>query len=300
MPLLPTCYSPAKINLFLYVLAKRSDNYHELYSAMLPLKLSDALDIEASISDLPLIQLSLNKEESTVSTDFMPVDHSNLICKAYNAFYKKSPQLEPFALKIILTKHIPLQAGLGGGSSNAASILNTLNHLHNDIFTSSELINIATTLGADVPFFIGAKPALATGIGEKLAPLELDFKLGSILLIKPLDVSQPTGELFTALSRSQHYTAQPDIKMPLQQEITPENITSHLHNDFEHPLRQRQPKIDQLFKHLESNGFTPCLSGTGPTIFVFLPPTLNPQQQACLETLQQDPTLWVVQTKLDY
>ena len=163
--------SPAKINLSLDVISKRSDGYHELKMIMQTVSLYDEIDIEKDVK----ISIGCNKKN-------IPLNNKNLAWKAAEAFFEYTSIKG--GCKIFINKKIPDGAGLGGGSSNAATVLIALNDIYNTKLTDCELINIAVKIGADVPFFILKGTCLAEGIGEKLTRIENNTN-PFILIYKP-------------------------------------------------------------------------------------------------------------------
>src|ERR1017187_779716 len=152
--------SPGKVNLLLNILGKRPDGFHELETVMHPVNFFDVIRFERGGGG---IQLACDEPA-------LPVDAQNLVYRAAEAFLKLH---DPRAgVRIHLQKKIPLAAGLGGGSGNAATTLLALNELYDQPLAAKILCEIAATLGSDIPFFLQNKPALATGRGEKIQPLE--------------------------------------------------------------------------------------------------------------------------------
>ena len=148
--------SPAKINLFLQVTGKRPDGYHALFSLMCCVNLFDKISL----------QFDADKIEIDSSHPQMPRDDANLAYKAADLFFKTSKITA--GVKVSIQKNIPVAAGLGGGSSNAASVLLGLNDHYGQPLSRHQLITLGLKLGADVPFLLHQKPALASGVGEKL------------------------------------------------------------------------------------------------------------------------------------
>ena len=142
--------SPAKINLFLQVTGKRPDGYHELFSLMCCVDLFDTI----------LLQFDFKNIRIESPHPQIPLDETNLAYRAAAVFFKALNVND--GLKIIIDKSIPIAAGLGGGSSNAASVLKGLNRHYGYPFSRNQLMSMGLDLGADVPFFIFGKPALAS------------------------------------------------------------------------------------------------------------------------------------------
>jgi 4-diphosphocytidyl-2-C-methyl-D-erythritol kinase len=151
--------SPCKVNLLLNILRKREDGFHELETVMQPVRLCDQLTVEKAPAGLTL----------TCSLPALPVDATNLVHRAATAFLAAVGITD--GVKIHLDKHIPLAAGLGGGSGNAAHTLCALNELFGLPLSSARLTELAAALGSDVPFFLQSQPALAYGRGELVQPL---------------------------------------------------------------------------------------------------------------------------------
>jgi 4-diphosphocytidyl-2-C-methyl-D-erythritol kinase len=151
--------SPCKVNLVLNILGKRSDGFHELETVMHPVNLCDRLSLSRAKEGVEL----------TCDNPELPCDSRNLVHKAATAFLAKSAI--PEGVRIHLEKKIPMAAGLGGGSGNAAVTLLGLNELFGSPLNSTQLSGIAASLGSDIPFFLQTDPALATGRGEKIQSL---------------------------------------------------------------------------------------------------------------------------------
>lgn len=151
--------SPCKVNLLLNILRKREDGFHELETVMQPVQLCDQLEVSKAASGIAL----------TCSNPALPVDGTNLVHKAATAFLNAAAITD--GVQIQLEKNIPLAAGLGGGSGNAAHTLGALNELFDLPLSSARLTELAAALGSDVPFFLQSQPALAYGRGELVQPL---------------------------------------------------------------------------------------------------------------------------------
>jgi len=167
--------SPCKVNLLLNVLGQRPDGFHELETVLHPVKLFDEIHFERGGDGIQL----------TCDEPTLPVDSKNLVYRAAEAFLKlHNPRT---GVRIRLQKKIPLAAGLGGGSGNAATTLLGLNELFGSPLSPATLANVAAVLGSDVPFFLQSKPALATGRGENIRPLDFFPALPgkTFLLIHP-------------------------------------------------------------------------------------------------------------------
>jgi 4-diphosphocytidyl-2-C-methyl-D-erythritol kinase len=243
---------PAKINLWLEVVAKREDGYHDISSLMLPVSVYDNIRLDVTLGGSH-ISITCDQPE-------IPSDDRNLAWRAAD-LYVKSCAIQA-GIHIHLEKHIPSGAGLGGGSSDAGGVLVALNSLFQNAVPHCELERLALRLGADVPFFLHAKPALATGIGEKLefAGDTPDYPL---LLIKP-PVSVPTAWVYQNLSLTKG-----GAKIKLSSlSAHPWQIQELIQNDLESVTVPRYPVIADLKQWLLGQGaMAASMSGSGPTVF---------------------------------
>ena len=244
--------SPAKINLFLQVTGKRPDGFHELFSLMCCLDLFDII----------FLQFGGKKIEIESSSRQIPLDETNIAHKAATLFFKSLKTTD--GLNIRIEKSIPVAAGLGGGSSNAASVLSGLNQHYGFPFSRDKLMSLGLQLGADVPFFIFQKPALASGVGEKLEayPGSLPYH---ILLLNP-GIEVPTAEVYRNLNLRLTKCKKKFTKLFLKQSGF--DASRHLCNDLETVTISKYPVIESLKKQLVSHGASGALmSGSGPTVF---------------------------------
>ncbi len=257
--------APAKINLFLHVLGKRADGYHDLVTWMQKLDLCDVIEIE--LAQTGRIDFSCNDQS-------LPVDNSNLAVRAANAFLAKSSILSGCGLRISLEKNIPVAAGLGGGSSDAGSVLQGLNQLAGEEFSAEQLVDLARPLGADVPFFaVEHQAVIARGIGDVLHPVD---SMGncSFVLVNP-DFYVSTAYIFESLL----LTSDPkNSKVPRFREhkVTSMALTD-MHNDLEKVTCTKYPEIEQMKESLLKVGASKVLmSGSGPTVFGVFQDTEEP------------------------
>jgi 4-diphosphocytidyl-2-C-methyl-D-erythritol kinase len=170
--------APAKINIRLKITGRRSDGYHELVTVMVPVNLFDILEIKSNSKGI----IDLNSEGFEV-----PTDSSNLSYRAAASFFSQTGLRE--GISIDLKKNIPVSAGLGGGSSDAAGTLIALNNMYSRPLSDKDLHNMAVKLGADVPFFLKCVPSLATGIGDILEPIENWPKFYYLIITPPVEIS---------------------------------------------------------------------------------------------------------------
>jgi 4-diphosphocytidyl-2-C-methyl-D-erythritol kinase len=244
--------SPAKVNLFLKILGKRIDGYHELMTLMCCIGLYDTVSLDVGDTNI------------AVSCDhpLVPNDESNLAFVAAHLFFKTLKKNE--GVKIFIQKQIPVAAGLGGGSSNAAAVLLGLNRYYGYPFSKEDLLSMGLSIGADVPFFIFQRPAIATGIGEKLKAYPGLENLW-ILLVSP-GFSVSTAEVYKKLNLGLT-KCKKKLKSFLlnNQRFDPR---CHLCNDLEAVTASKYPVINTVKKALLSHGALGALmSGSGPTIF---------------------------------
>ena len=243
---------PAKINLWLEVIRKRQDGYHDISSLMLPISVFDNISID--------LRPGGGHISITCDSPEIPSDDRNLAWRAADLYVKSSNWKA--GMKIHLEKHIPWGAGLGGGSSDAGGVLVALNSFSENALPLGDLERLAMSLGADVPFFLHSRPALATGIGEKLqfADKVPDYPL---LLIKP-PVTVQTGWVYQSLKLTKGL---PQIKLDYLSEH-PWQLQHLIENDLESVTVLRFPVIAELKRWLIRQGaMAASMSGSGPTVF---------------------------------
>ena len=245
----------AKINLALDVLGKRDDGYHEVSMIMQEVSLCDIVDIE--ITDVPSINLKVKNSP-------LPCNENNIAYRAASAFYQKAG-IEP-SCTIQLEKHIPVCAGLGGGSSDAAAVLKGLNNLYGNLFTDDELCNLALSLGADVPFFIKGKTAHASGIGERLVHIPSDFNLWAVLIKPDIDIS--TAEAYRQIDSASFPNLDMSRLIRGAKEGDISVFANSSGNSFEYVCTNKYPEINNIKNHLKGCGaLFAMMSGSGPTVF---------------------------------
>jgi 4-diphosphocytidyl-2-C-methyl-D-erythritol kinase len=238
--------SPAKLNLFLHITGRRSDGYHELQTLFQLLDWGDQLTFTPNQSGTITL-------EST-GTD-IPMEN-NLVVSAARLLQKGS-----LGAHIELQKHIPTGAGLGGGSSNAASTLLALNHLWGLRLPQSQLQTLGAGLGADVPVFVGAHTAWAEGIGEILTPIELPERW-YLILVPDCHVS--TAQIFSHRQLTRNSIP---IKMAAFFEGDSRNDCQSLRNDCQSLVRRLYPEVDKSLNILDKFGEA-RLTGTGACTFI--------------------------------
>jgi 4-diphosphocytidyl-2-C-methyl-D-erythritol kinase len=243
---------PAKINLWLEVIRKRGDGYHDISSLMLPISVFDRISLEVS-RGRGRISLRCDAVE-------IPDDASNLAWRAAELFLGALG--EQAGIHITLEKKIPSGAGLGGGSSDAAGVLVALNSCFDHALPISLLEDIACRIGADVPFFLHGIAALATGIGERLEFVP-DVPEYPLLLIKP-PIIVPTAWVYQnlKLTRGKAQITLYDFNS------RPWRFDGVVENDLESVTVSKYPIIADLKAWLLGNGaLAASMSGSGPTVF---------------------------------
>ena len=245
--------APAKLNIRLKITGKRPDGYHELVSIMVPVSLLDFIEIrkkkapgiDLSISGLPL-----------------PLDESNLVTRAAQAFLGSTGLQEGLSIKI--SKNIPVAAGLGGGSSDAAATLLLLNEVYSAPLSERDLRGLALQLGADVAFFLLCEPCLASGIGEILEPLAKWPELWYVIVSPQLPVS--TAWVYQNYRMKLTKGEYASIKKQLKRESLP--FSQILENDLESVTSAKFPIIRTIKELLMENGAEGALmSGSGSSVF---------------------------------
>ena len=254
--------SPAKLNLTLRILSRRDDGYHELESIMAPIGLCDRIRI------VPAERLEVSCDHPDV-----PSGPENLAHKAARLLLDRIAVTDRF--RIDIDKEIPAGAGLGGGSSNAAAVLNALNRHFGSPLTTSALMDMGAALGADVPFFVFGKPALARGIGERLTPLSQLPTRWVVVVFPGFGVS--TREAYQNLNLGLTKDENPHKSLLLKLEKC--LLESCLHNDLETAVIPRYPEIGAAKQALLDAGAGGALmSGSGSSVFGLFAEAASAQQ----------------------
>ena len=259
-------HTPAKLNLRLKITGIRENGYHDLVSIMAPVSLYDRIELKSGAEKATRI---------TCSGFPVPDDESNLVFKAVRAFSSCTGMDQGFLIH--LTKNIPVAAGLGGGSSDAACVLMALNEMCTYPVSEEKMAQMALELGADVPFFLHGGPCLARGIGEILEPIQKWPDLWYVIVMPPIAVStawayaefdryplkdaeKDVGEL--ELTMDQHNYIMPDFRGEKSQ------LVRLLENDLERVTIPAFPVIDTIKTLLLQAGADGALmSGSGPSVF---------------------------------
>lgn len=256
--------APAKLNLFLHILGRRHDGYHELQTLFQFLDWGDRLRFTAT-----------DDSQITLSSPLAGVpDEQNLIIKAAKRLlpFRQGPQ----GAIIELDKQLPMGGGIGGGSSDAATTLVGLNRLWQCGLTEDQLAEIGLDLGADVPVFVRGRAAFAEGVGERLRPIEPEEPW--YLVVIP-NTSISTAEVF----------GHPELTRNTPAITMAHVLTSDSHNDCEAVVRSLYPELEEIFKRLKEFG-QPRLTGTGACIFCAFP-----SREHALRAQAQLPNDWQTQ-----
>jgi 4-diphosphocytidyl-2-C-methyl-D-erythritol kinase len=237
--------SYAKLNLFLHVMGKRDDGYHELLSLMTPIDLCDDLEIDFSADRI------------IVDCDHpgVPTDESNLVFKAARAFFDHFDRVDKSqthkGIGVKINKQIPPGGGLGGGSSDAATVFMALNHYYDTPFTKTELMELGLKIGAVVPFFIFGSPALVSGIGEKVET-SADLLPYHVILCSP-GIESSTASVFKTydfrLTIIQKYNINTGLNVGFRGRIF--DVRECLHNDLEESAFKLYPQIKAVKEEME-------------------------------------------------
>jgi len=246
----------AKVNLGLYIRKKRKDGFHSIESIFQTI----------SLKDLLYFKLRGRKIKITSNNPDLPVDSSNLIYRAAQLF--KNKKGGDLGVEIKVDKRIPLSSGLGGGSSNAAVTLLTLNRLLNYPKKLEELMEFAKHLGSDVPFFLKGGTALVSGRGEKIKLAKDIPTLNFLLATPPFSISTKDAYEWWDNNEKQDLTNE-DLSLILQRmQEGKKEILSKLRNSFQGIIMGKYPQLEDIMKKL--NRLKPInvmLSGSGPTVF---------------------------------
>jgi 4-diphosphocytidyl-2-C-methyl-D-erythritol kinase len=254
-----TVFAPAKINLVLRILDRRTDGFHNLWSLMQTVSLEDEVVIR------------INREHTDIrlqcDVPSLSVDHTNLVYRAAEAVLRRCNRT--IGVEIVLAKRIPMGAGLGGGSSDAAATIVGLDRVLNLGWSAADMALVGQALGSDVPFFFFAPSAVVTGRGEQVYPVRVT---GSrwVVLVNP-GFSVETKWAYQELaSRRTRVRPLSDIHAALGREsgVSWEQILEAAENDFEVPVFGAHPSLLEIKRALLAQGAEAALlSGSGATVF---------------------------------
>lgn len=242
-----------KLNLGLNVLRKREDGYHDLRMIMVPVDLFDTVEIVESN------QLTIQSNKY-----YLPNDDKNTVYKAVKVMNQRYDTPTNFQIKLV--KNIPTQAGMAGGSADAACVINMLNDMHSLNLTQDELVEVGLKIGADVPFCLFNKPALVTGIGEKLEFLNIDTNF-HLFLVKP-SFGVSTKKLFENLEIKEASVLEFEELLDGLQTGNYDKIQRNIINDLQPQAINEHPEIQKIIDELVRFGFdNACMTGAGSVVF---------------------------------
>ncbi|MFC1887810.1 4-(cytidine 5'-diphospho)-2-C-methyl-D-erythritol kinase [Candidatus Cloacimonadota bacterium] len=240
----------AKINLFLDVLAKRPDGYHDIRTIFSEISLYDTLNFI----------LTKNNEVKILTNKYFVSSKNNLIYRV--ALFIKEKYNVQDSVEVFLEKNIPISAGLGGGSSNAATTIRALSELWDLNLSNSDMHEIAAEFGSDINFFLAGGSALGEGRGEKIIELD-DIFLENIFLVKPS---------FGISSSEAYKSVQLDVNNNNWQELIRTTDPGFCFNKLQKGISKIYPEISEIIEFLENNGAEKAiLSGSGSTVIGFCP-----------------------------
>jgi 4-diphosphocytidyl-2-C-methyl-D-erythritol kinase len=246
--------APAKINIGLYITRKREDGFHDIETIFYPIILSDKIIIEDS-----------NRFYFTSSKKTLQ-NHTNLIVRAKKLVEEYSGKRLEY--KIHLEKKIPLGAGLGGGSSDAAAVLKGLNTFSGLNLSGQDLLNLALKLGSDIPFFLDPQPAFAGGRGEVIKPLSFHIEQPIILVNSGIQVSSAWA--YSKIKPKEHELDLRKIKSLDLNNL--KQLSGRLENDFEKVVFDKYPRVKEIKSmHYDLGAVFSLMSGSGSTVFGIYP-----------------------------
>ncbi|MCF0203118.1 MAG: 4-(cytidine 5'-diphospho)-2-C-methyl-D-erythritol kinase [Bacteroidaceae bacterium] len=248
-------YPPAKINLGLNIVGKRPDGYHDLETVFYPIdSVTDILDVDIIEGESGTVTLTLDGNAIDCDAE------KNLVVRAYRLL---SNDHSLPAMSINLCKRTPMQAGMGGGSADAAYMLKAVNELAELQLSVEQLEAYALKLGADAPFFIQCRPCFATGVGEKMTPIYIDLSAYDIRFVKPADISVSTADAFRNIPVGKPSRSCEDIV--LHEPV--ENWRHLLKNDFETTVFAKFPQLEDIKQSFYNQGAVyATMTGSGSAI----------------------------------
>ena len=246
----------AKINISLNITKKREDGFHELDSVMLPISLHDSLVI-SKLNSAP--------------DNYVTVDDFSIGTFSYNLATFSIEKLQSVyhfndKFRILIHKVIPIQAGLGGGSSNAAYTMKAVNTMLKLGATDEELIELSKSLGCDIPFFIKCKPARVQGVGEILTPITVKNNY-YVLLVKP-DAGCSTKEVYAISDSMDLKTCNIENVIKALEEGDDDLLAENISNALQEPAIKNVPVIEAIIDELHGNGLKMVqVTGSGSAVF---------------------------------
>lgn len=258
-------FANAKINLYLDVIARRDDGFHDIKTVMHSISLSDELTVSYKPSPVTSVRMHLK------GSRFLPTDEKNLAVRAATLFLdalQKTADIE-----ITLKKKIPIAAGLAGGSSDAAATLRAMNRLFDKAFSERALLKLATAIGSDVPYCLYGKTALCEGRGEILTKLPDTLKLNIVVAVANEHVSTPRAyaaldEMYSSFDGTVSTGGEPYYSALMDHLSLGKSLNTELFNVFETAVFKNCPKALKIKNILlELGAETALMSGSGPSVF---------------------------------
>lgn len=280
---LSSALAPAKINLFLRIVGRRPDGYHELDSLLVPIGVHDRIRLAVRPANAAAVTLRCSRAGLGSPAE-------NLAGRAATAFMREFGVSAE--VMIDLEKNIPVGAGLGGGSSDAGAVLRMLASLER-IDDHARLARVALSLGADVPYFLDPRPARVGGIGERVAPLNKFAAVDLVVAAPPIEVR--TADVYRALTPEQWSGAarDADVKVLAKGKLDARLLV----NDLAAPAMARHPEISELKALLEGAGASAAaMTGSGGAVFGAFADETDARRGAG-EVASRAPRAWVVATK---
>jgi len=273
--------SPAKLNLSFDITGRDANGYHQLLTLFQAINLQDKISFiikQAKANDVVLSLASANDEIMP-----LPLDENNLIYKTIKLFLSRLFHSDPLKISVTIEKNIPIGAGLAGGSSNAAATLLVLSHYFNRPFDNINLLEMASELGADVPFCLYGGLAIGRGYGEKLQKLSSSFS-GYFVLIKPKPISISTPWAYNTFDQSVNFSYLNEAEAELRLKnlikqldgmapymVLDANHTNCFWNAFEPVIFKEFPLLAKIREGLLNLGCREAhLTGSGPTIYALV------------------------------
>jgi 4-diphosphocytidyl-2-C-methyl-D-erythritol kinase len=275
-----TVEARAKVNLFLRVLGRRADGYHDLQSLIVPIDLADRLKIHAvsDSTEFRTLSLSLQVTGQEELIRGVPADDSNLVLRAASALADRAHP-RGFA-DVTLDKRVPTAGGLGGGSADAAATLKALNHLWACGLDHRELLEVAAEVGSDVPALLLGGAVMAEGRGERVEPSSIP-RLNLALATFSFGVS--TADAFRWWDEDGASTGRDPASILDQVDrdgrgeghVDPQPLAQLLYNDLERSVTRRHPIVGEVKDLLlHAGALAAVMSGSGPSLFSILPPEM--------------------------
>ncbi|WP_337018771.1 4-(cytidine 5'-diphospho)-2-C-methyl-D-erythritol kinase [Oceanobacillus massiliensis] len=247
--------APAKINLSLNVLSKRDDDYHDVEMIMTSIDLADRIELE---------RLQDDRIEISLESRYVPNDERNLAYKAAKAFKTKYGITE--GVHITIDKNIPVSAGLGGGSSDAAAVLRGLNKLWSKDIPLNELAELGSSIGADVAYCVYGKTAIARGFGEKIEKLSSPPPCW-IILAKP-DIGVSSRTIFSQINIEELFHPDTAAILEALEDKNFSKLCNHIGNSLEPITFAMHPEVQHIKEAMTHAGAAGVLmSGSGPTVY---------------------------------